>query len=264
MQDDLSKVAEAIQLGRRTVRIIQTNIAFALIVKAIFSRAGIIRPSSLWLAILADTGATLVLLPTHCACFGRELRNVNRRDQRAVCFAARCPSPCCPSTTPAPLRHPLHFPRSPTADKPVASFLELFVFNGEGLQRNAVQNKITRTMKTQVLENDTVKRTVRERYGRIAEDGGSCGCARLVAVRRRRQRHMSMTPQSNIARAGLHPDETSAVPEGSNLGLGCGIRRPSPPLSPAKRCSTSAVVQASTHFSPRELSDRPGVSSVWI
>ena len=30
MQDDLSKVAEAIQLGRRTVRIIQANIAFAL------------------------------------------------------------------------------------------------------------------------------------------------------------------------------------------------------------------------------------------
>jgi len=30
MQDDLSKVAEAVQLGRRTVRIIQANIAFAL------------------------------------------------------------------------------------------------------------------------------------------------------------------------------------------------------------------------------------------
>ena len=36
MQDDLSKVAEAVQLGRRTVRIIQTNIAFALGVKAVF------------------------------------------------------------------------------------------------------------------------------------------------------------------------------------------------------------------------------------
>ena len=36
MQDDLSKVAEAIALGRRTIRIIQFNIAFALALKAIF------------------------------------------------------------------------------------------------------------------------------------------------------------------------------------------------------------------------------------
>jgi len=32
-------------------------------------------------------------------------------------------------------------------------------------------------MKTPELENDTVKQTVRERYGRIAEQGGGCGCA---------------------------------------------------------------------------------------
>jgi Cd2+/Zn2+-exporting ATPase len=62
MQDDLSKVAEAIQLGRRTVRIIQTNIAFALIVKAIFLVLALSGQASLWLAILADTGATLVVI----------------------------------------------------------------------------------------------------------------------------------------------------------------------------------------------------------
>ncbi len=62
MQDDLSKVAEAVQLGRRTVRIIQTNIAFALIVKAIFLLLALSGHASLWLAILADTGATLVVI----------------------------------------------------------------------------------------------------------------------------------------------------------------------------------------------------------
>ena len=62
MQDDLSKVAEAVALGRRTVRIIQTNIAFALIVKAVFLLLALTGHASLWLAILADTGATLVVI----------------------------------------------------------------------------------------------------------------------------------------------------------------------------------------------------------
>ena len=62
MQDDLSKVAEAIQLGRRTVRIIQTNIAFALGVKAVFLALALGGHASLWMAILADTGATLLVI----------------------------------------------------------------------------------------------------------------------------------------------------------------------------------------------------------
>ncbi len=62
MQDDLSKVAEAIQLGHRTVRIIQANIAFALGVKAVFLALALTGHTSLWLAILADTGATLVVI----------------------------------------------------------------------------------------------------------------------------------------------------------------------------------------------------------
>ena len=62
MQDDLSKVAEAIRLGHRTVRVIQANIAFALGVKAIFLALALTGHTSLWLAILADTGATLVVI----------------------------------------------------------------------------------------------------------------------------------------------------------------------------------------------------------
>lgn len=62
MQDDLGQVAEAIRLGRRTVRIIQANIAFALVVKAMFLILAVVGYTSLWLAILADTGATLVVI----------------------------------------------------------------------------------------------------------------------------------------------------------------------------------------------------------
>lgn len=62
MQDDLSKVAEAIALGRRTVGIIQFNIVFALVIKAVFLVLALLGYSSLWLAILADTGATLLVI----------------------------------------------------------------------------------------------------------------------------------------------------------------------------------------------------------
>ena len=62
MQDDLGKVAEAIQLGRRTVGIIKFNIAFSLALKAVFLVLAVLGYTSLWLAILADTGATLLVI----------------------------------------------------------------------------------------------------------------------------------------------------------------------------------------------------------
>lgn len=62
MQDDLGQVAEAVHLGRRTVRVIQTNIGFALGVKAVFLVLAMTGHTSLWLAILADTGATLLVI----------------------------------------------------------------------------------------------------------------------------------------------------------------------------------------------------------
>jgi Cd2+/Zn2+-exporting ATPase len=62
MKDDLSKVAEAVRLGRRTVRVIQFNIAFALAIKLVFLVLAILGYTSLWLAIAADTGATLIVI----------------------------------------------------------------------------------------------------------------------------------------------------------------------------------------------------------
>lgn len=62
MKDDLTRVAEAITLGRRTLRIIQFNVAFAIVIKAIFLVLAFTGHTSLWLAILADTGATLLVI----------------------------------------------------------------------------------------------------------------------------------------------------------------------------------------------------------
>lgn len=52
IRDTLYAVAETIKLRRRTLRIVQFNIVFTLIVKAVF----------LVLALLADAGATLLAI----------------------------------------------------------------------------------------------------------------------------------------------------------------------------------------------------------
>lgn len=62
MADDLSKVPWLIKHSRRTVQIIQQNITFALGVKAIFLGLAVIGYASLWMAIAADTGASLLVV----------------------------------------------------------------------------------------------------------------------------------------------------------------------------------------------------------
>ena len=62
MKDDLRKVAEAITVGRRAVRIIRFNVIFALAIKALFLVLAFAGIAGLWLAILADTGATLLVI----------------------------------------------------------------------------------------------------------------------------------------------------------------------------------------------------------
>jgi Cd2+/Zn2+-exporting ATPase len=49
-------------LGRRTLRIIRFNVTFALAIKAIFLILAFLGIAGLWLAILADTGATLLVI----------------------------------------------------------------------------------------------------------------------------------------------------------------------------------------------------------
>jgi SAM-dependent methyltransferase len=77
-------------------------------------------------------------------------------------------------------------------------------------------------MKTQELEKDRVKQAVRERYGRIADQGGSCGCAPTCCGPKETATKDGHDAAAVSQGLGYSADETGAVPKGSNLGLGCG------------------------------------------
>ncbi len=62
MSDDLSKLAWLITHSKRTLGIIKQNVVFALGVKAAFLLLAIFGISTLWMAILADMGASLIVI----------------------------------------------------------------------------------------------------------------------------------------------------------------------------------------------------------
>ncbi|UYL09882.1 cation-translocating P-type ATPase [Bdellovibrio sp. SKB1291214] len=62
MKDDLRQLSVAIIQGKRTLGIIRFNIGFALVLKAIFLILALSGYSSMWMAIAADTGATLIVI----------------------------------------------------------------------------------------------------------------------------------------------------------------------------------------------------------
>jgi len=62
MSDDLSRLPWLIRHSRRTLSIIHQNIAFSLCVKALFVILTVSNYSSLWGAIAADTGASLLVV----------------------------------------------------------------------------------------------------------------------------------------------------------------------------------------------------------
>ncbi len=62
MTDDLTKIAWLIQHSRRTLRIIKQNIIFSLTIKTIFLVLALTGVATLWMAIAADMGASLVVI----------------------------------------------------------------------------------------------------------------------------------------------------------------------------------------------------------
>lgn len=61
MGDDLRGVPFALGLGRKALRIVRFNIAFSLLIKFLFLGLAVVGISALWMAVLADTGATLLV-----------------------------------------------------------------------------------------------------------------------------------------------------------------------------------------------------------
>jgi Zn2+/Cd2+-exporting ATPase len=62
MTDAPSKVAQAIQVGRKTHAIVIQNIIFALTIKVIFIGLGLMGIATMWEAVFADVGVALVAI----------------------------------------------------------------------------------------------------------------------------------------------------------------------------------------------------------
>ncbi len=60
MNDRLDKIAQAVRLARRTVRIARQNIVFALGVKLLVLALGALGDASIWAAVFADVGVTVL------------------------------------------------------------------------------------------------------------------------------------------------------------------------------------------------------------
>lgn len=62
MDDDLSKVADFLGLSQRTSRILMQNIVLALGIKAVFLVLALTGQATLWMAVFADMGASLLVV----------------------------------------------------------------------------------------------------------------------------------------------------------------------------------------------------------
>lgn len=62
MGDELTSLPYAFRLSRATVRVIQANIAFSLAVKAAFLVLAVAGAATLWMAVAADMGASLLVI----------------------------------------------------------------------------------------------------------------------------------------------------------------------------------------------------------
>lgn len=62
MDDDLRKIAQFIRLSRKTRRVLMQNIAVSLGIKAVFFVLAITGQATLWMAVFADMGASLIVV----------------------------------------------------------------------------------------------------------------------------------------------------------------------------------------------------------
>ena len=60
--DSLSKLPEAIRLARKVRQVVIENVSFALGIKALVMILGAFGIASLWAAVFADTGVTLITI----------------------------------------------------------------------------------------------------------------------------------------------------------------------------------------------------------
>jgi Cd2+/Zn2+-exporting ATPase len=62
MADELLRIPFTFRLSRATVRNIRTNLAISIVLKAAFVAAAVGGVATLWMAVLADTGASIIVI----------------------------------------------------------------------------------------------------------------------------------------------------------------------------------------------------------
>jgi Cd2+/Zn2+-exporting ATPase len=62
MADELLKIPYAFRLSRKTLRNIQANLAISVVLKAAFVVAAVAGMATLWMAVVADTGASVIVI----------------------------------------------------------------------------------------------------------------------------------------------------------------------------------------------------------
>jgi Cd2+/Zn2+-exporting ATPase len=62
MSDELLKLPYAIRLARATLRNVKTNVAVSLALKGTFLVLALTGTATLWMAVLADTGASVIVV----------------------------------------------------------------------------------------------------------------------------------------------------------------------------------------------------------
>ena len=62
MNDDLTRIAETVRLSRATHRVLWQNIALALGIKALFLVLAVLGAATMWMAVFADMGASLLVV----------------------------------------------------------------------------------------------------------------------------------------------------------------------------------------------------------
>lgn len=90
--------------------------------------------------------------------------------------------------------------------------------SAKAAERNANEQKST--MKSQEL--DAVRKSVREHYRNVAFRGSGCECAPTCCSTTEQTPATGRTANAVSQALGYSADETGAVPEGANLGIGCG------------------------------------------
>jgi Cd2+/Zn2+-exporting ATPase len=62
MADELLKIPYTFRLSRKTVRNIRANLAISIVMKAAFLVAAVAGVATLWMAVVADTGASIIVI----------------------------------------------------------------------------------------------------------------------------------------------------------------------------------------------------------